>query len=171
MEPSAPIELRPVSDVASVVDGVLVELRAELARVAPGVSVEHVGATSHATSTTKGDVDVSLRVAQHEFDRVVASLKSRYAIAQAQNWTATYASFSAERALPVGIQLAVINSPDDFLVPLRDLFTGRPDLLNAYDSCKRDAASLGALRYWEAKDAFLRDLLAEHLPTARPAQT
>lgn len=163
--------MRPVPQVASVVDAVLDDLVADLAVLLPGAIVEHVGATCHESSITKGDVDVALRVRADEFDDAVVALLSRYAAAQPQNWTATYASFSSTGLLPVGIQLAVVDSPDDFLVPLRDLFSTRPDLLAAYDSCKRDAAPLGAKSYWEAKDRFLRALLAEHLPGARPAQS
>ena len=104
-----------------------------------------------------------------EFNHAVEVFRSRYEIVQAENWTETYASFSLSgRPLPVGLQLAVVGSPDDFLVPLRDLFRAHPELLAAYDACKRRAAHLGAQGYWAAKDHFLRKLLAEYLPEARP---
>ncbi len=159
-----------MAEVAAVAEKIVAELRDELGALLPAAVVEHVGATSLPFGVTKGDVDVAVSVRVGEFDDAVGMLRSRCEIAQAENWTETYASFSlSDRPLPVGLQVAVIGSPDDFLVPLRDLFRARPDLLAAYDACKREAAYLGAQAYWAAKDRFLRNLLLEHLPEARPA--
>ena len=116
-----PLELRPVDSVAGEVERVLAELRRELSTLAPGVCAEHIGATSMPDGVTKGDVDVNLRVERDRFDRVVRSLSDRFVVAQPQNWTGTYASFSDIRSgLPIGIQVTVEGSEDDFLVELRD---------------------------------------------------
>ena len=104
------------------------------------------------------------------FDALVRKLEHHYEVAQPHNWTDTYASFSVVgRTLPAGIQVAVLHSTDDFLVPLRDLMRTRPDLLAAYAECKSSAAHLGDDAYWEAKDRFLHGVFVEHLPWARPA--
>ena len=79
----------------------------------------------------------------------------------ARELDATFASFSTDRyPLPFGIQVTVIGSADDFLLALRDRMLAEPDLLRRYDDCKLRAAPLGADGYWEAKDAFLREVLA-----------
>jgi len=152
-----PIELRPVEGLASDVDAVLADLRHELAVLAPGVVVEHIGATAMPDGLTKGDVDVNLRVDQERFDHVVAALSTRFDIAQPQNWTGTFASFSdTRRGVPVGIQVTVEGSDDDFLVALRDRMRADPDTRHQYDAIKQANAPAGHDAYWRAKNDFLR---------------
>jgi GrpB-like predicted nucleotidyltransferase (UPF0157 family)/GNAT superfamily N-acetyltransferase len=152
-----PIELRPVTDLASDVDALLRELRRDLRLLVPGVVLEHIGATSMPDSITKGDVDVNLRVAPQRFDSVVAALAARFDVAQPQNWSGTYASFSdTRRGLPLGIQVTVAGSDDDFLVELRDRMREDPDLRRRYDAVKRANAPAGHDAYWQAKNDFLR---------------
>jgi GrpB-like predicted nucleotidyltransferase (UPF0157 family)/N-acetylglutamate synthase-like GNAT family acetyltransferase len=152
-----PIELRPVEDLANDIDAVLAELRRELAVLAPGVVVEHIGATSMPDGFTKGDVDVNLRVDRERFDHVVAALSTRFDVAQPQNWTGTFASFSYTRGgVPVGIQVTAEGSDDDFLVALRDRMRADPEVRHQYDAIKRANAGAGRDAYWRAKDDFLR---------------
>jgi GrpB-like predicted nucleotidyltransferase (UPF0157 family) len=111
---------------------------------------------------TKGDVDLNIRVPPNNFAGAVDLLRQRYDIAQPGNWSPTYASFSdPSRALPVGLQVTVIGSADDFLVPLRDLMRSDAGLRHEYDRVKRDAAGLGPDGYWAAKNAFLEPIVAQ----------
>jgi GrpB-like predicted nucleotidyltransferase (UPF0157 family)/N-acetylglutamate synthase-like GNAT family acetyltransferase len=152
-----PIELHPVEDLASEIESVLAELGRDLRVVAPGVEVEHIGATSMPDGITKGDVDVNLRVDHDRFDQVVVALSTRFDIAQPQNWTGTFASFSDTRhGFPLGIQVTVIGSDDDFLVDLRDRLRTDPDTRHEYDEIKRASAGAGRDAYCRAKDEFLR---------------
>jgi GrpB-like predicted nucleotidyltransferase (UPF0157 family)/GNAT superfamily N-acetyltransferase len=154
-----PIELRPVEDLASDIDAVLADLRRELAALAPGVVVEHIGATAMPDGLTKGDFDVNLRVDQERFDHVVTALSTRFDVAQPENWTATYASFSDTcRGVPVGIQVTAEGSDDDFPVMLRDLMRADPELRHQYDAMKRANAPRGRNAYWRAKDEFFHRL-------------
>jgi GrpB-like predicted nucleotidyltransferase (UPF0157 family)/GNAT superfamily N-acetyltransferase len=151
-----PIELHPVDERASDIESVLADLRRDLRVLAPGVAVEHIGATSMPDGLTKGDVDVNLRVDADRFDQVVGALSTRFDAAQPQNWTGTFASFSdTRRGVPLGIQLTVIGSDDDFLVALRDLMRDDPDLRHEYDAIKRANAPAGRDAYWQAKHDFL----------------
>jgi GrpB-like predicted nucleotidyltransferase (UPF0157 family) len=163
-----PVELQPVAALAATIRAVLEGLRADLASLAslaPGVAVEHVGATALPDGLTKGDVDVALSVPLDRFGPVVEALTERFSIAQPQNWTATYASFADDgRDLPVGIQVSVAGSADDFLVALRDRFAGDASLRRRYDAVKTEAAPRGPAVYWEAKNAFLQTLLADLRP-------
>jgi GrpB-like predicted nucleotidyltransferase (UPF0157 family) len=109
---------------------------------------------------TKGDVDVNIRVSQDEFPRTVETLCRHFPVVQRHNWTESYASFAdSSRTLPVGLQVTVLGSPDDFLVPLRDLMRRDAELRHEYDRVKRDAAHLGPDGYWAAKNAFLTEVL------------
>lgn len=161
------VRMRPTVDVTERAEAVAAEAVAELADLLPNARVDHVGATSFPTGWTKGDVDLSVVVAAEDFGDAVALLGARFDVAQPENWTPTFASFAVRgRDLPLGLQVAVDGSPSDFLVALRDLLRSRPDLFEAYDAVKRDASTRGPAGYWEAKDRFLAEVLAEHLPAS-----
>src|SRR4051812_1670261 len=83
-------------------------------------------------------------------------------VAQPANWTPTFASFSTDAyPLPLGVQVTVIGSRDDFLLALRDRLRADALLLRRYDEIKVATASAGADAYWKAKDALLRELLTD----------
>lgn len=139
--------LKPVSEVGALADVIVDELREELVELAPGASVEHVGATALPAGVTKGDVDVAMSVRAEDFAAIIGRLEERYEISQRDNWTDTFASFSAHgHALPVGIQVAVLGSPDDFRVPLRELMRARPDLSLDRGARRADRRPLAAHR-------------------------
>lgn len=82
--------------------------------------------------------------------------------AQEENWTPTFASFSTDAySLPLGVQVTVVGSDDDFLLALRERMRSDAELLRRYDEVKVAAASRGADSYREAKAAFFQLLLAE----------
>jgi GrpB-like predicted nucleotidyltransferase (UPF0157 family) len=165
-----PVRLRPIVELADTVALIFVELDTWLREMLPACHIEHIGATSMPDGVTKGDVDINIRVSPDHFPGAVETLRSIFPVAQRDNWTATFASFSdSSRALPVGLQVTVLGSPDDFLVPLRDFMRSNAALRDEYDRCKREAASLGPDGYWEAKNAFLTEVLACHFPDARAA--
>jgi GrpB-like predicted nucleotidyltransferase (UPF0157 family) len=127
--------------------------------------VHHIGATALPSGHTKGDVDVNIRVATAEFPAVVAALAERFDVAQPENWSPTFASFSTgEYELPFGIQLTVAGSDDDFLLALHERIKANPHLAHQYDEVKLRAAPRGSTAYWAAKNDFLRGLLKEERP-------
>jgi GrpB-like predicted nucleotidyltransferase (UPF0157 family) len=164
------VMLVATAELASTAEAIFSELELSLQESLPESQIEHVGATSMPDGVTKGDVDLNLRVPADRFDETVDVLRGRFDIAQPHNWTSTYASFTdPSRGLPVGLQVTVIGSADDFLVPLRDLLRSDAELRHEYDQVKRDAAALGPDGYWAAKNAFLTEVLARHIPRARRA--
>jgi GrpB-like predicted nucleotidyltransferase (UPF0157 family) len=167
---STPVRLRSTSELVGIADQIVAELEASLRGVLPACQAEHIGATSMPDGVTKGDVDVNFRASRDDFSHAVEALRGMFPVAQPDNWTSTYASFSdPHRALPVGLQVTVIGSPDDFLVPLRDLMRTDAALRHEYDRVKREAASLGPDGYWAAKNAFLSELRAQ-MARSRPSQ-
>lgn len=101
-----------------------------------------------------------MRVSHSDFPGGVAVLRNQYDVAQPENWTPTYTSFDSDRyALPLGIQVTVVGSTDDFLLALRDKMRSDHDLLRTYDERKVRAAPHGPTAYWEAKNDFLQRLL------------
>jgi GrpB-like predicted nucleotidyltransferase (UPF0157 family) len=153
----------PLLDVAEVRDAaadVVKAFEAEWRDRLGGAEIHHIGATALPAGRTKGDVDVNVRVPEERFAAVIETLASQLEVAQQQNWTPTFASFSVPgSSLPLGVQVTVIGSPNDFLVALRDRLRADPALLRRYDDVKAAAAAGGADAYWEAKDRFLRQLL------------
>src|SRR5262249_28551020 len=140
-----PVTLTPTTELVAAADEIVAELEASLRELLPGCRVEHIGATALPDGMTKGDVDINIRVSEEEFPRTVETLHRQFPMAQPHNWTESFASFSdTSRALPVGLQVTVLGSRDDFLVPLRDLMRRDAALRERYDRVKRDAAHLGA---------------------------
>lgn len=153
--------MREVEEVAAVADGIVEQFRSDVAGLVNG-EVHHIGATAMPFGHTKGDVDVNVRVEAEQFAAVVAAFRERFAVAQPENWTPSFASFSTdEYALPFGIQVTAIGSDSDFLLTLHDRIRTRPDLVQQYDDVKLLAAQRGSDAYWEAKNEFLRRLLVE----------
>lgn len=163
-----PVTLRPTAELAATADEVVAGLETLLRKLLPACLVEHIGATSMPDGVTKGDVDVNIRVSSDEFPAVVEKLRRFFPVDQPDNWTTTFASFSdSSRALRVGLQVTVLGSSDDFLVPLRDVMRSDADLRHEYDRCKRAAADLGPDGYWKAKNTFLTQVITDHFPDAR----
>jgi GrpB-like predicted nucleotidyltransferase (UPF0157 family) len=157
MPPDVP--LVDVADVVAAAEAMVDAFGLVARRLLPDAEVHHIGATALPTGLTKGDVDVNIRIDTDGFTRAVDVLRRHYDPAQEHNWTPTYASFSPDSyPLPLGIQVTVIGSPDDFLLALRDAMLTTPAILDEYSECKRRAAPLGPDAYWDAKDTFLRTL-------------
>ncbi|MFL5926302.1 MAG: GrpB family protein [Gaiellaceae bacterium] len=159
---AAPIALVDVSEVADLAQEVTASFERDFVAAVANAEVHHVGATSLPFGHTKGDVDLNVRVDEAEFHVVVDALRQRLAVAQPDNWTETFASFSSDAySIPLGVQVTVIGSPDDFLLALRDRMRADGSLLRRYDDIKLATASSGADAYWQAKDALLREVLDE----------
>lgn len=155
-----PVTLRDIAEIRDLAEDVVAAFRVEFQFLRGSVEIHHIGATALPFGHTKGDVDVNVRVDPASFADSIEILSPRFAIAQPQNWTPTFASFTADRyQLPLGIQVTATGSADDFLLSLRDTLRLHPDLLRRYDEAKLDSAGAGAEIYWQAKDRVLKELL------------
>jgi GrpB-like predicted nucleotidyltransferase (UPF0157 family) len=153
--------MRDVADIREAAEEVVSDFRADFRRLLGCAEIHHIGATALPFGHTKGDVDVNVRADSARFTELVEILSARLAVAQPENWTPTFASFSADRyRLPLGVQLTVIGSEDDFLLALRDTLRSRSDLLRWYDAAKLESAAAGAEVYWQTKDRVLKELRA-----------
>ena len=113
-------------------------------------------------AVTKGDVDVLVRVSSARFLMAVEALRQHFAVKQPANWTTGFASFGDDtgHVLPLGIQVVVMDSREDFFLYLRDYFITNRDALEQYNRLKVAHANDGGEEYWKAKDAFLGKILA-----------
>jgi GrpB-like predicted nucleotidyltransferase (UPF0157 family) len=159
---TGPVTLVDVQEIAAAARDVIAQFERDFADVLADSQVHHIGATALPFGDTKGDVDVNVRVDEAQFPVTVTALSERLTTAQPENWSDAFASFSAEGYdLPLGVQVTIIGSNDDFLLSLRDRMRTDPSLLRRYNEIKVAAASNGAEAYWKAKDELLREILAD----------
>ena len=156
------VRLMLADDLLPTVERILSQLFGQLRVSVPEAELHHIGATAIPGALTKGDLDVLLRVSAQCFENAVAALSNSFAVKQPENWTQEFASFGddASYELPVGIQLVVKNSGDDFFLFLLDHFNSNPEALGEYNHLKRLHAANGPENYWKAKDEFLSKVLA-----------
>jgi GrpB-like predicted nucleotidyltransferase (UPF0157 family) len=163
------MKLSKSEDWQPVLESVLDLLRSSLRALVPDAELHHIGATSVRGALTKGDVDVLLRLSRERFPAIVEQLKGHFQIKQPANWTPEFASFGDDDhyALPVGIQVVVIDATEDSFLFLRDYFLRNPDALEQYNRLKAAAAPSGPEAYWKAKDGFLSGILESTITDRR----
>ncbi|MFT3862872.1 MAG: GrpB family protein [Solirubrobacterales bacterium] len=137
--------------------------RTELLTLLPRARVEHIGSTAVPGSLTKGDLDLCVLVSAPAFGPATRTLAARHEIHQPDNWTPTFAGFTApaEGGIDVGIQLAVAGSADErAFVGWRDRLRSDPSLRARYDEIKRRHHDDGADAYRAAKARLIEEALA-----------
>jgi predicted nuclease with TOPRIM domain len=91
----APVELQDVQEVAEPAREMVRRFQQDNADILEG-EVHHIGATAMPFGHTKGDVDLNVRVEEEKFAALVTALRERFQVAQHENWTPTFASFSTD---------------------------------------------------------------------------
>lgn len=129
----------------------------------PGIQVEHVGASAVPGAISKGDLDVLVLVDAAGFDQAHAALKQL----GFQEKPGTLRTAELCMLVPtaeqegVAVQLVAKGSQFEFFLTFRDALRAKPDLLVEYNELKERAATLGEDGYREAKNAFIRRVLAQ----------
>lgn len=135
------------------------EIEASLIAFLPAsAEVLHVGSTAVVGCLTKGDLDVVVRVARHDFSMAEAELAVRYPRNLTSARTHDFSAFCA--APEVGIQLTAIGGAFDFFHVFSDALRAAPELIEAYNRLKRRYDGRPMEDYRKAKDAFVTALLA-----------
>jgi GrpB-like predicted nucleotidyltransferase (UPF0157 family) len=155
------IVLKKAGDLAPAVRRVLDVLMPQLRSLLPGAELHHIGATALPNALTKGDIDVLARVSKTAFPPAVEALRRCFSVRQPENWTPEFASFGDDTTeLPLGIQVAVRDSPSDFLLFLHEHFLANPEAVEEYNRLKLAHAADETDGYWQAKNQFLAKILA-----------
>ena len=129
--------------------------------VPDAISVEHVGATSIEGCSTKGDLDIVVRVHADHFGGADAALATGLRRNLGSASSAEYSSFVDEGATPaLGVQLVVAGGAFDFFHTFRDALVARPSLVAEYNKLKTVHAGKPMADYREAKAAFVARVLA-----------
>lgn len=160
------VKLYISSDLAPVVERIVNDVVNTLRHAAPGADIQHIGATAVPGAVTKGDIDLTVRTTAGQFAAVVERLRPHFAVKQPENWSADFASFGDDERweLPVGVQVAVIDSPSDVFVKFRDYLRSNAAALSGYNELKRRHADDEGDGYWLAKNAFFEGLLSRQQP-------
>jgi GrpB-like predicted nucleotidyltransferase (UPF0157 family) len=130
----------------------------KLEKLLPYSQIEHVGGTSIPNGITKGDLDINIRVEKENFDEAVSLLKEKYVINQPHNWNGSFASFKDD-SRDLGIQLTVINSPDDCFVKQRDYLLQYPEKVMELNKLKESFEGVDMEEYRKTKSKFFESLI------------
>ena len=126
----------------------------------PWADIQHIGSTSIPGATTKGDIDIVVRVLKEDFLKTRDILKGIYETHQLDNWSETFASFKDDnRALPLGIQLTIMDCEDDVFVTFRDILRSSPEMLSEYNALKISCQNQDTEIYIAKKAEFFEQLI------------
>lgn len=138
------------------------EQKARILAVLPDADIQHIGGTAIPNAFTKGDLDINVRVKKEDFETATAILKGMYEINQPDNWTPNYASFKEDTnlELPLGVQLTVIDSPDDVFVVQRDTLLNHPELVEKLNTLKMQYEGKSMEEYRKAKGELFKEIMS-----------
>jgi GrpB-like predicted nucleotidyltransferase (UPF0157 family) len=159
------VDLVPVESLAVVVAPIVDRVVNQLQSLVPTADIQHIGATAIEGALTKGDIDFTVRVAAERFSPAVKAVGELFEVKQPENWTAEFASFGNDHAyaLPIGIQVVVVDSDCDIFVFLRDYLRENASALAEYNKLKREHALQDSESYWRAKHEFFTKLLGSRV--------
>ena len=160
------LEFRPSETFKVIADKVFKEQKQKILEQLAFVEVEHVGATPIHGLLTKCDLDVNVRVNKDNFDKTLEILKEMYEINQPDNWTNTFASFKDDKNLEIdfGVQLTIVDSPEDYFVKQRDILLQNPALVKELNHIKEwyEVEGKSMDEYRKAKSEFFDRILKKH---------
>jgi GrpB-like predicted nucleotidyltransferase (UPF0157 family) len=158
------VELVREEEIRERVAGVFERRRAELLALLPEARVEHVGSTAVPGSLTKGDLDLCVLVGPGDFEPASRALGAAYAIHQPENWTATFASFTAppEDSIDTGVQLVVAGGAEErWFIGWRDRLRADSSLRAHYDELKLRHQNDPVEGYRAAKERLILSALSD----------
>jgi GrpB-like predicted nucleotidyltransferase (UPF0157 family) len=135
--------------------------RRRIARLLPSAEIQHIGSTAISGATTKGDLDVLVRVSRDAFARANKLLSARYARNTESLRSRSFASFKDDKSdPPTGIQLVVRGSAQDHFQKFRDAMNADASLVRRYNELKGLAAGRSMAEYRRRKGKFIQKVLA-----------
>ncbi len=130
-----------------------------IAKILPGINVQHVGSTAIPNSLTKGDLDIQVRVKKKDFAKTVKKLMKLYKKDTENRRTKTYVGLKkCNGEIPIGIQVTVIGLKEDDFSKLRDILLSNPKHQKEFDSLKKKYNGKTMSEYRRAKAKFFNRL-------------
>ena len=141
-----------------------IEYKNKLEPLLPFADIQHVGGSSIPGATTKGELDISLRISLENMEKALQIMDTVYLRKHEELWNKNFAIYKDYQSnLKVDIMVSVIGSAYDSFVPTRDLLINNADLLNEYNEIKSKYAHehIDILR--KHKRAFFDRLFETHM--------
>jgi len=153
-------------DISEKIDTLFKSEKQKLGELFPDADIEHVGGSAIPEALSKGDLDINIRVSLDNFEAAAKILKTLYEINQPKNWSKHFASFKDD-SRQLGIQLTVIDSPEDFFVAQREYLKSHPEVLSELNALKEKFEGKDMNEYRKEKGEFF-ERLNSHLLTPDP---
>ncbi|UQN10651.1 GrpB family protein [Deinococcus sp. QL22] len=144
-------------------DGLTAEVAQQVHQVLPEAHIEHVGATAVPGLTTKGDLDIAVRVPQTSFDSAISTLGSVFQPIHEEHWIpAIHAIFNApsQDGTEISLQLVAIGSTHDFFAQLKRRLLDHEDFRRQVNEIKATYAASGMDVYRTQKAVVYDRILA-----------
>lgn len=145
------------SEIAGKLNSFFETERNKLSGFFPDADIQHIGGTSVPNSISKGDLDINIRVNKSRFNKTIEKLKNIYDINQPENWTDNFASLKDD-SRDLGVQVTVIDSPEDQFVAQRDFLITHPERLEELNKLKQNFEGKDMDEYRKAKSEFFEKL-------------
>ena len=153
------VNFQPVEKFKELADKVFEEQKQRIFEKLPFAELHHVGGTSIPNSITKGDLDINVRVEKENFNTAVEILKGMYKINQPHNWNENFASFKDDRLeIDFGVQLTIIDSPDDIFITQREILLKNPELVKELNDLKLKYEGKSMDEYRKVKSQFFEKI-------------
>ena len=136
-------------------DNVFRAKKAELEGILPKTDIQHVGSCSVPGAVGKFDIDIQIRTDRESFKSIVETLKKHYQEKHPELWTDEFVSFCDNREYMIDIIVTVAGSRYDDFWRVRDRLMSDPQLLEEYNTLKRQFQGKTYGEYRKAKKAFL----------------
>lgn len=158
------IKLFKTDEIGSKIGALFESKKQKLAQLLQGAGIEHIGGTAVPGSISRGDLDINIRVRPEDFEGAIETLKKLYQINQPENWSWGFASLKDDLRR-LGIQVTIIDSPEDYFVAQREYLKRHPESLSELNALKENFKDGSMNEYREAKRRFF-----EHLDRNRVAE-
>ncbi len=125
----------------------------------PQAEVREVGSTAIPGVLGKQDIDLLVRVPEHQFEATRASLDAAFSRNPNQISNARYQGYAVLSELDVAIQLTINGCEYDSFVQFLDALRAEPELIERYNALKRSWDGRPMSEYRAAKAAFIDEVL------------
>lgn len=134
----------------------------DLEKIISDARIEHIGASAIDGAISKGDLDIFLGVEKADFEKTVSLLTSDiYTIKQDTLRTSSLCMLITDAYdYDVAVQVVENGSKFEDFINFRDLLRENPQLLQDYNTIKKQSAHMNMDDYREAKNKFISDVLS-----------
>lgn len=129
-----------------------------ISEILPHAEIEHIGSSAIKGALSKGDLDILVRVKNHEFHAALSALQS-LGFRIKEDTRRTEWLCMLEDGHESAIQLIESGSQGEMFVQFRDHLNGNPALVKKYNDLKNESTGLSPETYRKRKSEFIECVL------------